>query len=142
VNSIAHRPGAWHPRPGTRILLVEDDPDVRDATEALLCGEGFRVLSCAEAEAALAVLRSGQPLDLLLTDIVLGGPLSGLDVADAACRLRPFLPGLLATGYAAPALTLGREIPKDLPLLLKPFRRADLLAAIAAAMSHPRTAAA
>ncbi len=120
---------------GLRILLVEDDLEVREATESLLQEEGAAVVSVDAAEPALALLGGTTPLDLVISDVVLGGPLSGIDVAEAARRRRPAVPVLLATGYAAPAETLGRRLPTDVPLLLKPFRRATLLAAATATLN-------
>jgi CheY-like chemotaxis protein len=120
---------------GLRILLVEDDLEVREATESLLQEEGAAVVSVDAAEPALALLGGTMPLDLVISDVVLGGPLSGIDVAEAARRRRPAVPVLLATGYAAPAETLGRRLPTDVPLLLKPFRRATLLAAATATLN-------
>jgi CheY-like chemotaxis protein len=132
--SLPPAPVSASPLAGLHILLVEDDFEVLEATEQLLQEEGAEVVSVAAAEPALALLGAGAPLDLVISDVVLGGPLSGIDVAEAARRRRPAVPVLLATGYAAPAETLGRRLPRDVPLLLKPFRRATLLEAATAAL--------
>ncbi len=116
---------------GLTILLVEDDQDVRDAVEALLVLEGAEVVACAGAAAALDVLGGGAPLDLLITDVVLGEPLSGFDVAAAAMAYRSALPILLITGYAG---TATRDLPRPVPVLLKPFRYVELLDAINAVL--------
>jgi CheY-like chemotaxis protein len=131
-------PAPAAPLTGLHILLVEDDFEVREATEQLLQEEGAEVVSVGAAEPALALLGAGAPLDLVISDVVLGGPLSGIDVAEAARRRRPPLPVLLATGYAAPAETLGRRLPRDVPLLLKPFRRATLIEAATATLNKAR----
>jgi CheY-like chemotaxis protein len=117
------------------VLLVEDDLEVREATQALLEDEGMHVTALDAAEAALAALATAGAscYDLLLTDVILGGPLSGFDVAAAALARHPDLPVVLATGYAGPAGRIPASLPARIPLLLKPFRRGDLLAAIAAA---------
>jgi CheY-like chemotaxis protein len=132
--SLPPAPVSASPLAGLHILLVEDDFEVLEATEQLLQEEGAEVVSVAAAEPALALLGAGAPLDLVISDVVLGGPLSGIDVAEAARRRRPAVPVLLATGYAAPAETLGRRLPRDVPLLLKPFRRATLLEAATATL--------
>jgi CheY-like chemotaxis protein len=116
------------------ILLVEDDPDVREATEALLQAEGARVVSFADADPALTYLCGPAPIDVLLSDIVLSGQLSGLDVLEVARRVRPTLPAVVTTGYAASQNGIARQIPRDVPLLLKPFRRLDLMSAILACL--------
>lgn len=122
------------PLAGLHLLFVEDDADVREATEALLGLAGARVTVCARAEPAIAFLDGNGPCDLLLTDIVLPGPMNGLDIAVAARRIRPRLPVLLASGYADPSSNGAAALLAELPLLRKPFRRADLLRAVLAAV--------
>lgn len=56
------------------VLVVEDDSQVRAATVEILAGLGYRVLQAADAQSALAVIRSGVPVDLLFTDVVMPGP--------------------------------------------------------------------
>ncbi len=134
------------PLAGLNVLLVEDDPEVREATQALLEDEGMRVTALDGAEPALALLAAtGRGcFDLLVTDVILGGPLSGFDVAAAALARHARLPIVLATGYAGPAGMVPASLPARIPLLLKPFRRRELLAAIAAArcaVANPAEAA-
>ena len=135
MSPLPPAPASAPPLCGLCILLVEDDFEVREATESLLQEEGASVLSVDSAEPALALLDGTTPLGLVISDVVLGGPLSGIDVAEAARRRRPAVPVLFVTGYAAPAETLGRRLPVDVPLLLKPFRRATLLAAVTATLN-------
>ncbi len=125
---------------GLRVLLVEDDAAVRETTELLLREGGAAVTTAADGAAALALLEGGAVFDLLLSDVVLPGWLSGIDVVEAAAALRPGLPALLASGYAAPARELGRALPDGVTLLHKPYRRADLLDAIAATLSRTQAA--
>jgi CheY-like chemotaxis protein len=137
---LVHPPGCEGlSRPGpeladVKLLLVEDDPEVREVTDALLSASGAHVTGYERAETAVEFLRAGRDCDLLLTDIMLPGALNGLDLAAAARRLRPALPIVLATGYAAPGTFLGNGLAAHLPLLIKPFRRVDLLRAIRAAL--------
>lgn len=80
------------------ILLVEDDDVVRMLTCELLAELNYRVLQAEDASQALAIIKSDQPLDLLMTDIGLPD-MSGQQLMKAAQQLRPQLPGLFASGY-------------------------------------------
>lgn len=119
---------------GLHVLMVEDDPEVREATLLLLEADGAQVTAVDAAEPALDALATPEPqFDLLLTDVMLGGALTGFDVALAALARHPGLPVVVATGYAGPAGRIPPALPASVPVLAKPFRRADLLAAVAAA---------
>ena len=103
-----------------RILLVEDNESVRDLTEAMLEEVGARVVSVADAEAALATI-DGQPFDALLTDLNLPG-MSGVALAREAAKRYPKLPIIVASGYAkATVEELRRELPDTLFVLAKPY---------------------
>ncbi|HEY1299923.1 MAG TPA: PAS domain S-box protein [Stellaceae bacterium] len=110
---------------GATILVVEDDPDVREMTVAMLAEFGYRTLVAPTGPDALAVLRGSAEVDLLFTDIVMPAGISGIDLARAARRLRPDLRILLTSGYAgvgAEAQAEGRAFP----FLGKPYRPAAL----------------
>jgi CheY-like chemotaxis protein len=106
---------------------------------------GWRVLKAPDGRAALSLLecRGGsERIDLLFSDVVMPGGLSGVALAHAARRLRPEIAVLLASGYAGEALAAeGAGGAADFPLLGKPYDRATLLAAIAA-LTAPSSAAA
>ncbi len=130
------------PLHGLRVLLVEDDLDVREATLALLEDEGAHVIAMDAAEPALAALAEpGAGFDLVFSDVVLGGDQSGFDVAAAALAQHPRLPVVLATGYTGRAGRIPPALAKTVPVLLKPFRRAELLAAVAAVCVSRRAVA-
>ncbi|MBU1331913.1 MAG: response regulator [Gammaproteobacteria bacterium] len=80
------------------ILLVEDDDIVRMLTLEVLMELEYQVLEAADAQQALLVLESDQPLDLLMTDIGLPG-MDGHQLMIRARSLRPQLPVLFASGY-------------------------------------------
>ncbi len=123
------------------IMLVEDDPDVREVTCDLLAEEGAQVTSFDAAEPALAALHAPRVrFDLLFTDVVLGGPLTGFDLAAAARARCPGLPIVFATGFTGPAGAVPPDLAAIAPLLLKPFRRIELLGAIATALPRLRVA--
>ncbi|MCZ7599686.1 MAG: ATP-binding protein [Gammaproteobacteria bacterium] len=108
---------------GETILVAEDDTDVREVVVAQLKDLGYRVITAADGEAALNVLRSGDDVDLLFTDLTMPGGLSGTELVQAARSLRPGLKALLTSGFALAGST-GRDPEYErLPLLVKPYRR-------------------
>ena len=100
IRGIGGRGGRPAPMAGITVLVAEDDDRVREVTAETLRGAGMRVLAAADGQAALAVLRRGDQVDVLFSDIIMPGGLNGIELARAARALRPDLPVLLATGYA------------------------------------------
>jgi PAS domain S-box-containing protein len=121
------------------VLAVEDDPEVREAAAAMLRAIGLAPTCVGSAAEALALLRAGVAFDLLFTDVVLGGPMDGVALAQAACALQPDLAVLLTTGYAEALATDGTREP-PYPVLRKPYAPASLQAAASAAMAARRAA--
>ncbi len=115
------------PAPKVRVLLVDDDAEVRAVTAAYLSEMGHRVVEAADGSAALDILRADGQLDLLIADFAMPG-MTGLDLAEKARKLHPDLSVLLVTGYADP-----ERMPDAYPVLHKPFTRADLGAKVAQA---------
>ncbi len=105
------------------VLLVEDDAAVRRLIEDSLEQNGYRVVSAANGDEALAILdRSDNPPDLVVSDIVMTG-ISGLELARQLRERFPDLPILLVSGYAderVDSAVAGTE------LLSKPFTSEDL----------------
>lgn len=103
------------------ILFVDDDPLIAMSTTEMLEDLGHHVIGASSGLHALDILRSEQPLDLMVTDHVMPG-MTGVELAAASRVVRPSLPILLATGYA--------EIPEgaqlDLPRLAKPYHQDQL----------------
>jgi signal transduction histidine kinase len=88
------------PMPGSlRVLLVEDDRELGRTVAMMLGGLGYQVLLAEDAVTALDIVRGRSDIDLLLTDIMLPGSLSGVDVARRARDINPRLAVILATGY-------------------------------------------
>jgi PAS domain S-box-containing protein len=114
---------------GQELLVVEDEAEVAAFAAACLEEAGYRVRRAADGEAALRLLQTGPPPNLMIADLGMPG-MSGLQLAAAARRLHPGLPILIATGYAADD-AVGDAAP-ELPVLTKPFKAADLLARVAA----------
>lgn len=117
--------------PGLRVLMVEDDAEVRAVAEQFLAALRCDVTSCASAEDALLRLHADAGFDLLLTDIALGAGMRGTELARLAQQDQPDLAVLLMSGFSAELLDADRESPADWELLPKPYSREELAAAIA-----------
>ena len=116
---------------GEAILVLEDDPDVRSFAVSALEGLGYRVHEAADAAAAMQVLEEeAEKLDLLLSDVVLPGGVSGPELAAKARDLYPKLKLVFMSGYAADLHTDNKIPGFDEMLLTKPFRLAELSKAI------------
>lgn len=113
-----------------RILLVDDDAEVRAVTAAYLSEMGHRVIEAADGTAALDLLKAEEEADLLIADFAMPG-MTGLDLADRARKLRPDLRILLVTGYADP-----EKGPDGYPVLHKPFSREELAAKVTEAVGN------
>jgi signal transduction histidine kinase/DNA-binding response OmpR family regulator len=103
------------------ILFVDDDPLIAMSTTEMLEDLGHRVIGADSGQHALDILKSEQPLDLMVTDHMMPG-MTGLELAAASRQVRPSLPVLLATGYAE--LPEGTQL--DLPRLAKPYHQDQL----------------
>jgi CheY-like chemotaxis protein len=117
------------------VLVVDDDFLVAMGTVAMLEDLGHSVVEAHSGSRALEVLRSGQEVDLLVTDQAMPG-MTGVQLAQAARALRPGLPVLLATGYA----DLPDGVGEDLPRLSKPYQQRQLADQIAALVGRPSAA--
>ncbi len=119
------------------ILVVEDDRDVREVALAVLEGAGYRVIEAASGDDAHRLLLANpeMTIDLLFTDVVMPGRLDGIDLANAACALRPHLQVLYATGFAN-LVRENRDADLQGPVLRKPYRPGDLRRAVAALLDQ------
>jgi signal transduction histidine kinase len=111
------------------ILLVDDNQHLTAITRRHLAALGYTVASASSGPSALTIIESGQPVDLLFTDVVMPEGMSGHQLAATARRLRPGLRVLFATGYAG-----GLSEPGGQHLLHKPYDRRDLARAVRAAL--------
>jgi CheY-like chemotaxis protein len=110
------------------VLLVEDDPDVRELASLFLSELGFEVLEAGDGLAGLALIETIPAIDLLFTDIVMPG-LDGVSLAERAKEIRPDLAVVYATGFAGRVREL-KEARLEGPVLQKPFRQRELARAI------------
>jgi PAS domain S-box-containing protein len=113
------------PPAAATILVVEDDPDVRDMIVGILSDLGYQTLVATNGPEALAILNDGHSVDLLFTDIVMPAGMSGTDLARQASRLRPDLKVLLSSGYTREA-NQWRSARSDFPFIAKPYRPTTL----------------
>ena len=123
---------------GRRLLLAEDEEGVRDTLVTILERAGYLVTATASGDEAFATFVADPTYDLLLTDIVMPGKLQGTTLAKEL-RLRwTDLPVIFMSGYASEATVHGNGLrPEDIRLM-KPVRRADLLAALDKATANLR----
>ncbi|MDQ8755807.1 PAS domain-containing protein [Sphingosinicella sp. LHD-64] len=113
------------------ILVCEDDDDVRAYTVEALRELGYRVLEAHDGPSALRLLeRQEGRVDLLFTDVVLPGGMTGAVLAKEARVLRPDLRVLFTTGYARNAIVHHGRLDAGVELITKPFAYADLAARI------------
>jgi len=117
-----------------RVLLVEDDPTVLALTLDMLNGLGYSVITATHAAEGLQVIHSDAAIDLLFTDVVMPGGMSGVDLARAAREARPGLPVLLTSGFMGEGAVLETA---EFPLLDKPYETAQLAAKLRAILDRP-----
>jgi CheY-like chemotaxis protein len=117
-DSYAEILGTKHPGALGKRFLVEDDREVSALTRELLTSLGFAVVHVASAEAALGALADGRDIDVVLTDIMMPGGVSGLELAREIRQRHPRLPILVTTGYAEAAAGMKDG---EFELLLKPY---------------------
>lgn len=113
-----------------RILLVEDDDLVREFTHATLTSLGYDALAVSDGAAALEILENDSHFDLLLTDVILGGPMNGRQVADASRSVAPGIRVLYMSGYTENVIVHNGRLDPGTQLLVKPFRRVDIASKI------------
>ncbi len=108
---------------GQVVMVVEDEPGVREMAVESLHGLGYSTKAFASAHAALDCLRTSDQIDVLFSDVVMPGGINGFQLAKEAQRLRPGLRVLLTSGFTG---TYREEDLCDLPLLSKPYDRERL----------------
>jgi signal transduction histidine kinase len=111
---------------GETILVVEDDAEVRLLVETMLREFGYRVLTAENASAAKGILQAGSPIDLLLSDVVLPGDVSGPGLVAQLRQSDPLLKVLFMSGYSEGSFGRQIALPESRELLSKPFRKPDL----------------
>jgi PAS domain S-box-containing protein len=113
-------------RGGETILVVEDDADVRAYVVGQLKGMGYDIIEAADGPQAEKVLQSETPIDLLFTDVVMPGGMTGRKLAEQAKAHRPRLKTLFTSGYTENSIIHQGKLDPGVHLLSKPYRRQEL----------------
>jgi CheY-like chemotaxis protein len=120
---------------GETILLVEDNPDVRSVTKIRLQNLGYRVVEASSAAGAVAILEGGEPADLVFSDIVMPGGMSGYDLARQLRQGQPSRRILLTSALSDGMARNGGGLD-DLKVLQKPYTLASLASHIREALGR------
>lgn len=118
-----------------RVLVIEDDPQVRDTTVDLLRAAGYQVHVAPNGDAAMNMLMSGIAVDLIFTDVIMPGQVKSTDIALWAKARQPAVPVLFTSGHTRDTLGHHPEIAPDFLLLRKPYGPDTLIAMIKAALN-------
>jgi two-component system cell cycle sensor histidine kinase/response regulator CckA len=134
ASAVAHRQrGGWE-----TVLVLEDEPVLRQLVRTLLEGGGYRVLAAETVAAALSLAeRHRGSIHLLLTDVVMPG-LSGPEVAERLVALRPEIRVLYMSGYTGDLMGRRGMLPPGAALLVKPFTQASILRSVREVLDHSR----
>jgi len=122
---------------GCTVLLVDDEEDLLEIAATYLGEIGCTALQATDGGSALEILMHGGPIDVLITDIVMPGGMSGAALAEQARQLRPQMKIIYCSGFPADALAERTSLRMDGPLLRKPYSRADVHAIVRRAMAEP-----
>lgn len=120
-----------------RILVVEDDPNVRRLVTKMLDSLQMEHRTATDGIQALRILDQDPQLELVLSDVVMPGGMDGIELAHRILKLRPDLAVVLMSGYSGSRETRTGEVPDPVIWLSKPFTREDLATAIHSAMADP-----
>src|ERR1700689_625286 len=117
-----------------KVLVVDDEPEVRKLVAAMLVRNGYRVVSADSGENAIRLFKNNPDTDLLLTDVVAPG-MSGPMIADQIASLKPDIKVLFMSGYDGTQVVQRYVIEKGYSLLTKPFTMEQLESKVRAVLS-------
>ncbi|QPF88806.1 CHASE3 domain-containing protein [Bradyrhizobium commune] len=117
------------------IFVVEDDPLVRNFVTAQLQSLGYKTIAAADSKTALQLIEGGQAFDLLFTDVVIPGGMSGRELAEKVAKMRPGAKVLYTSGYTDNAIVHHGKLDDGVMLLTKPYRRNQLAEMIRKALN-------
>ncbi|MGH6926673.1 MAG: response regulator, partial [Dongiaceae bacterium] len=124
------------PRGGETILVVEDDADVRQYVVSQIRDLGYQVIEAADGPQAQHILDGDTPIDLLFTDVVMPGGMTGRQLADAAKGRRPTLKTLFTSGYTENSIVHQGKLDPGVHFLAKPYRRQELASKLREALDQ------
>ena len=108
------------------ILVVEDDDEVRSVAAQILVGAGFEVITAKDGLTGLELFCKHPEVDLVFSDIIMPGGMSGIEMADQIHRRKPYTPILLVTGYTDQSINNKIPLRKNIACLTKPFDADEL----------------
>jgi len=123
------------------ILVVDDNAEMLRLVVRQLASLGYRTIEAANGPDALGVVERGAHIDLLFTDIVMPGGMSGIQLAEAARKQRPGLSVLFTSGFPAEATQRTFALSASERIISKPYRKQDLAREIRKALSAGAVAA-
>ncbi len=123
------------PRGQETVLIAEDDPFVRSSVILRVESLGYTVVAAVNGNDALSKLQADPGINLLFTDIVMPGGISGWELADLAQKIRPGLAVIFTSGYAPEALVEQGRAREQAIILTKPYRKIDLANRLREALS-------
>jgi CheY-like chemotaxis protein len=112
------------------VLVVEDEPDLLDATAQLFGSLGYEVLTASNGSQAMDVLSRRADIRVLFTDVVMPGGIDGIQLARSTRALHPDIRIVLVSGYPLPALKAQHGNLGDFTFIHKPYRLADVVRAL------------
>ncbi len=121
------------------VLVVDDEPSVRDFIKAALRHVGFKVIEAGDGIEALGIIAAGTPVNLVLTDVVMPG-MGGLELLVGLHRARPGLPAIVVSGKVDTESDPFRNLTDIIGVkrvLAKPFSVAQLVSAVRQAVGFP-----
>jgi CheY-like chemotaxis protein len=108
------------------VLVVEDDALVRNFVIAQLHGLGYRTIAAPDSRTAMVHVENGEPFDLLFTDVILPGGMTGRQLADEVIKRRPGIKVLYTSGYTDNSIVHHGRLDQGVLLLTKPYRKSQL----------------
>jgi signal transduction histidine kinase/CheY-like chemotaxis protein len=125
------------PRGSATILVVEDEPAVREIAVAILAELGYRVLEASDGEEALRVFgANAATIDMLLTDVVLPGRVRGREVSERITAMRPEVKTLYMSGYTENSIVHQGRLDDGVRFIGKPFKREQLARKVAEVLGY------
>jgi CheY-like chemotaxis protein len=119
----------------TVVLVVEDNPSVRDVAAAMIEDMGFETLVAENGAEGLRIIEARPDIDLVLSDVIMAGGMNGPELAAKALKVRPELKVLFMSGYAPGSVRQMQNLPDTIDLVNKPFTRNDLVAKVTRALA-------
>ena len=108
------------------VLVVEDNPAVRDVAAAMIEEMGFETIVASNGPEGLEIIKARDDLALVLSDVIMAGGMNGPELAAKALKVRPDLKVLFMSGYAPGSVRQMQDLPDTIDLVNKPFTRNDL----------------